>query len=454
MPMNGAVISPLLTLVDLIRRAQKAENQDELAFLVVNDTHLLLPYRQAALWFVEGSIRTLSGVVQVEANAPYALWLSNVCNELIVDGAHPRIISKEDLSLSLAVEWSEWLPSFALWLPLLTREKVVVGSLLLSRDDIWVADEIDLLYEWVSSWYHAWGALNTPKQWSLLKIKQSLINLIQPVDRLPWWKQPRFRLGLFLSVCLFFPVRLSVLAPSELVPSNPVLIRAPLDGVIGQFSVKPNEPVKSGQLLFDFEEATLLSRRDVARQVLATAEAEYRQQVQQALSDSKAKAQLTVLIGRISEKHAEAEFVEGQVSRSHVLAPQSGIALFDDPSEWVGRPVQTGERIMRIADPDAVEVEAWVAVGDAVPIAVGSPLSLYLNASPLFSLAAKVRYMSHDAVQRPDGSFAYRVRAKLISKTSHRIGLKGTARLNGEHVPLIYWIIRRPLAVIRQTIGW
>jgi hypothetical protein len=34
-----------------------------------------------------------------------------------------------------------------------------------------------------------------------------------------------------------------------------------------------------------------------------------------------------------------------------------------------------------------------------------------------------------------------------------RIGLKGTAKLAGERVPLIYWMLRRPLASIRQFIA-
>ena len=452
--MYETTISPLVTLIDLIRRSQQSSNADELAFIVANESHLLVPYRQSALWFVDAGIRTLSGVVQIEANAPYAMWLNHVFEALATGEHTPRMLTKSDIAPAVAAEWGDWIPEYALWLPLLSKQGVLTGAIFMARDTAWREDEISLLAEWVSSWHHAWLALKPAKSFSWLKLKQSVTHFLTPETSQEWWKQRRVRLSIVFCLLLFVPVHLSVLAPAELVPSNPSLIRAPLDGVVGQFSVKPNEMVKAGQLLFDFEEATLMSRREVARQALATVEAEYRQQEQQALSDVKAKSQLVVTAGKIAEKNAEAKYVEGQVSRSHVLAPRNGIVLFDDPSEWVGRPVQTGERIMRIADPDEVELEAWVAVGDAVPLAVGAPVSLYLNASPLHSVEASVRYMSHEATQRPDGSFAYRVRAKLTHKTSNRVGLKGTARLNGERVPLIYWIIRRPLAVVRQTIGW
>jgi multidrug resistance efflux pump len=252
---------------------------------------------------------------------------------------------------------------------------------------------------------------------------------------------------------MLLPVRLTVLAPGELVPANPAVIRAPLDGVLGQFHVSPNEAVKSGQALFSFDEASLTTRRDVSAQTLATAEAEYRQFVQQALSDNKSKSQLNLLLGKIEEKRSEADYLGDQLGRSRVVAPQAGIAMFDDPSEWVGKPVQTGERIMRIAAPGDVEIEAWLSIGDAIPITDKAPVTLYLSAYPLTSISAQVRYVAYEAVARPNGVFAYRVRARLDEGIEHRVGLKGTVKLHGQWVPLAYWVLRRPVATVRQMLG-
>jgi hypothetical protein len=43
-----AVQGPMLTLIDLIGRARKAESAAELRFLQVNDTHAQAAYRQLA----------------------------------------------------------------------------------------------------------------------------------------------------------------------------------------------------------------------------------------------------------------------------------------------------------------------------------------------------------------------------------------------------------------------
>lgn len=425
-------------LLDLARQARQAGDAAELAFLAVNGTRALVPYRQAALWSERDGVKALSGVVQIEANASYVLWLKRVFPTLATSA---RPLAAADLPPALASEWDDWLPQHALWLPF------PGGGLLLARDIPWQADEVAQLGEWLDIWAHAWRAHEPRASW------------------LPWrstqrrqggalWRRRDVRVAALLLVLALIPVRLSVLAPGELVPANPAVIRSPIDGVVGRFHVRPNESVKAGQALFSYDEANLASHAEVSLQALATAEAEYRQAAAQAVSENRPKTLLAPLLGKAEEKRAEAAYVHELLERSRVTAPQDGIALFDDPSEWIGKPVVTGERIMRIASPGDVEVEAWLSVGDAIPLAEGAPVSLYLSASPLVPVSASVRYMAHDAIERPDGSYAYRVRATLAGTTAHRVGLRGTARLSGEWTPLGYWVLRRPLASLRKTLGF
>ena len=446
---------PLLTLLDLGRRARRAQGRDELAFMLVNDTRLLISFRQAALWFEDGGIRTLSGVVQHESNAPYVQWLNRVCRHLAQDAGEtaPRRVVASDLPGELATEWHEWLPAEALWCPVPVEggmDRSVRGGALFAGD-VPIGDEsVLLLGEWLDMWHHAWRAHSRQAAWSPTTLRRVVTDWWrQSADR-KWWQRRPIQIALGLVALTLLPVRLSVVAPGELVPANPAVIRAPLDGVVGKFEVRPNETVKAGQLLFVFDEAAIVSRLDVARQALSTAETEYRQFAQLALADPKSKGQLAALIGKIGEKRAEADFLSGQLERSRVVAPQDGIAIFDDPSEWLGRPVQTGERIMKIASADAAEIEAWLPIGDAIPLDESSLVSLYLTASPLSPVSGTLRYVNHDAMPRPDGTYAYRTRARIDGPSGHRIGLKGTAKLHGHWAPLCYWVLRRPLAIIRQ----
>jgi hypothetical protein len=443
----------LASLLDLARRARSAATARELGFLLVNDTRALADYRQAALWLADEGVHTLSGVVLPEANAPYALWLAQVCQYLAQRTEVPTgAVNATDLPAELATQWAEWWPAHALWLAMPTGQTPAAG-LLLVRDEAWSEDTQALLREWADTWWHAFHAVHRVRVRTLRAGWARLRGHLAVQSGKRWWQQNRVRWALAVVAVLCVPVRLTVLAPGELVPAHPVVIRSPLDGVVEVFHVQPNQLVKKDQLLFGFDEALIQSRLAVAEQTQATAEAEYRQATQQASVDAKFRTQLATLTGKIEEKRAEVDFLREQLQRSRVLAPSDGVVLFDDPSEWIGQPVSVGERILRIAAPGDSEVEAWLPLADAVALAPGADVTLYLNASPLSPVSAQVRYMAHDAVQRPDGGFAYRVRAKLDEPTRHRVGLKGTAKLHGGWVPLVYWVLRRPMASLRTTLG-
>jgi multidrug efflux pump subunit AcrA (membrane-fusion protein) len=258
---------------------------------------------------------------------------------------------------------------------------------------------------------------------------------------------------LALAAAMAYPVPMSVLAPGELVPAHPLIIRAPMEGVVDVFHVQPNQTVRKGQPLFGFDEALIQSRLDVARQGWVTAQTDYRQTSQQALGDARARNQLPLLMGKIEEKRAEVQYLSEQLRRARVVAPQDGVVLMDDPSEWIGRPVTVGERILRLSAEGDVEVEAWLPLADAIRLKAGEELQLYLQASPLAPLKAKLRYMAHEAVDRPEGHQAFRLRATLSQDTTERVGQKGTAKIYGDQVPLVYWMFRRPLASVRLYLG-
>ncbi|WP_018149963.1 efflux RND transporter periplasmic adaptor subunit [Leeia oryzae] len=448
------VPNPLLSLIELGRRARRASSAAELAFLLVNDSMLLVPYRQAALWLEHQGMVALSGVIQPEPNAPYVQWLSRVCSHLHQTRQQAEHIDVSSLPEDLQAEWGKWLPAHALWLPVTsgTTGQESAGGVIYAGADNWHESSIPLLSEWVDDWTHAWQGFHRPS------VKQRLLAWWMVHGHrpdYPWWKRPKTWLLAALVLILLFPVHLSVLSPGELIAAHPVAVRVPMDGVFGQFLVTPNQMVKKGQVLFEMDQVALRGRLDVTRQELATAQAEYRQQAAQSLEDGKTNMQLATLSGRIEQKQSELDYLLALQGRSRVAASKSGIVIFDNPSDWIGKPVQTGERVMRIASPDDVEIEVWVGVADAVPFPDHSPVTLYLSSAPLSPVSGQLTYMGYDAIARPDGNFAYRLRAKLLQPSAgYRIGLKGTAKVSANWVPLVYWATRKPLAVIRQATGW
>lgn len=432
--------NPLVNLLGLEEHARRAASSTELGFVMVNDSRALAAYRQAAL-FIEGEgLKAVSGVAGIETGAPFTLWLERVFKRLASDDARPA--GPADLDGPDAGEWSEWLPPHALLLPLKDREGMRLGTLLLARDDEWGEQDVALLIRASDFYGHAWSVLHRPSPVTEWKRRITAI--------------PRYRLKLaaVIVLALLFPVRLSVLATAEVVAHNPAVIRSPMDGVIEKVHVRPNQPLAGGDLLFELDRTTLTGRLEVAKKALSTAQAELDQATQQAFFDAKAKGQLAVIKARIEERSAEAAQLEDLMSRSRVKAPRAGVAVLDDPAEWQGRPVNVGEKVLAVASPNDVEVEAWLAPADVIELEKGGPVSLFLNADPLSPVSARLLYVTYEAIPQPDGSLGHRARAQLAKgEAAPRLGLKGTARLDGHRVPLIYWLARRPLAVVRTFLG-
>src|SRR4051794_17943854 len=114
----------LLTLLNLGRRARHAREASELAFMLVNETHVLAPYRQAALYLNDEGVRALSGVSAPEYNAPFVQWLQQVAHHLQdnLKTNGPRTFTAAELPAGLSSSWSEWWPAHALMVPLQVGE--------------------------------------------------------------------------------------------------------------------------------------------------------------------------------------------------------------------------------------------------------------------------------------------------------------------------------------------
>ncbi|AWK89147.1 efflux RND transporter periplasmic adaptor subunit [Azospirillum thermophilum] len=431
----------LSTLLQLGKRARAAV-RTELPFVMVNETAGLLPYQQAVLWEggAQGRIAALSGVSAPDLGGSYATWLRRVLPVLAASGkAHA--VEAAELPPDAASGWADHLPPHAYWLPLAVPGTGQLGGLLFARTEPWSEADGHLL-DYVGDGYaHAW----------LLSLSRR--------PTLPTAGTRRRRLLAALAVAAVaavgaMPVRQSVLAPAEVIPRSPVLIRAPFDGVIDTVAVTPNQPVVQGQTLLTLDTAQLAAKHKVALKARDVTQAEYQQAAQQAVFDPKVKGRLTVLQGKLEQEAAEATYLQTLLDRAALTAPMAGIAVFDNVNDWLGRPVAQGERILMLADPKEVELEIRLAVGDALPFPPDAEVAFFLNVAPDAPVHGRLTSTSYRAQATPDGIVAYRLKAELAGPSDRlRIGLKGTAKIYGETAPLALWVLRRPIASVRQWLA-
>ena len=445
--MKEQVIDPqvlgLSLLLQLSRRVRLAKSLEEVAFIAVNESKQFFDYRQAALWLPGQGVVAVSGTPLHEGNAPYILWLASLCKTLIPREDVSQLLPEEVPDL-IAADWGEWLPAELLACPLdIGTGDGPTPLLLLARDNPWQEHEFSLARELASIYGYALR---------LFTFSDPLTTRFRRLLRTGWLKGAA--LAALLGI-LLIPVHITALAPAEVVPKDPFLVRAPLDGVIERFLVRPNESVTVGQLLFELDKTNLKTRLGSARKSYEVSEEEYRQSAQLALNDERGRLEVIPRRGKMQEKAEDLAFSRAMLRKVEVTAPRQGIAVFTAQSDWVGRGVALGEKILLIADPKQVELQIHLPVADAIDLAPGAAVTLYLTTDPRHPRQAVVRYAAYRAEVTPSSIVAYRLKAEFTDKgPTPRIGLTGTARIEGQKSIVAYALFRRPLTVLRQRLGW
>lgn len=432
----------LTLLLQLERRARQAP-ADELPFVIVNETAEFLPYRQSVLWQKAGVIEAASGVAKPEKNSPYALWLNPLLQHISRDPRAMEVLSFtiDDAPEALAKDWYEWLPEYGLWVPLLIPVGPQYG-LVLFRDTAWTDAEIQLVSYLAETYGHALA-----------------LSKAGPPAR-SWFdslRQRKMQYGIILTLlaAACFPIRQSVLAEAEVISIKPNLVRAPLEGVVETFYVQPNDSVKVGQKLFSLDMAQLRSRLEVAEETRDIAKTEYLQTTQQAMLDPTVKSKLAVLKSKWDQQIAEVDYVRTLLKRCVVIATRPGVAVFDDPNDWLGKPVTQGEKILAVADPAVVELEVRLPMDDLMELEQGAETLFFSNITPHKPLQASLNYFSYRATPTPADVMAYRLKATFTDKTNlPRLGYRGSAKLYGARKPFILWLLRKPIQTVRLWLTW
>ncbi len=267
----------------------------------------------------------------------------------------------------------------------------------------------------------------------------------------------RWIVGIIVVILGIFslPIHISVIAPAEVIPKDPMLITAPAQGVIEKVLVKPNQIVEKGQPLFSLDQTDLANQNRRAIQELAVLQEEYRKAVHNSYEDPKSRADVSVLKSKLDEKQLAVNYTSALLAKSQVKSPIKGTVIFNHVNDWLGKPVTPGEKVMVVAQKDKAEMKILLPVEDAIEINKNADVSLYLNGDPLNPVDGNVQYVSYDAQMTPEQFLAYRVIADFNKgEKIPRIGAQGSAKIYGRRVALIYYLFRRPFAYLRQKTGW
>ena len=443
-PPTNQALSVLLQLEGMVRAAQ---TQQELQFFFVNETRRLVPYRQAMFLTPPTSSAksyqalAASSVPVVDRTVPLMQWTERLIQNLRKASLGQDIchITEAECPAELRTDWKEFTPGYGLWCPLKHPGGQIIGGLWLTQDHPWADHETTVLQRLSEAYAYAWRAVGSSnsRRWR------------GGLSRTTMWILAAAALG-----ALAIPVPMSTLAPAKIVAKDPRIVSAPIDGVIAEILVLPNTVVSEGQVLFKYEDTTFRSEYEVAERSLDVAMAQYRRAAQGSFGDAEQKADVPLLKAEVELRETERNYAHERLAKIEVKAEQAGLLLYSDKSDWIGKPVVVGQRIMELANPQQLEVRIDLSVEDAIVLREGASATLFLNANPFSSVPATISHASYHAEVLPNNTLAYRVTAQLERGSSEfRIGWQGSAKIYGEQVMLFTYLFRRPISAIRPWIG-
>ena len=428
-----------LRLLQIEAEARRRTNPNELLHHLANETRGVIEFRQAFVFRNQNGrlkLHAVSSLSTFDKNAPLIQAIQTLLRQAERNDALGSVVAME----MPEAEKDSFAFRQLLWAPLKTRKGKVAGGVFFARERPWPERQKTLAERLSEVYSHAYSALTNDR-----------------IRGMPVTVRNGLRIGVLVGLIAlaFLPVPLTAIAPVEIVGKDATIVTAPLDGVVREIMVSPNEPVTAGDVLVRFEDTELRNAADIAAQAVLVASARLAATSSSAFGSADARRELAISEAELDLALAEKALADERLTRAQIVAQTSGLIILDDSEDWAGRPVSIGERILEIADPEQVEYRVALAVDDLIVMQGDERMRVFLDSDPLKVRPAIVSRASFHALEQPDGSLAYEVFAQDDGEPDAllRIGARGSAQILGEEASLGFVIFRRPISWLRQTFG-
>ena len=446
-----AVENPAFAALQLLLRVENdvraAVNLRELQILMANETRKLCRSRQIFVVQRRSTGRfkvvAVSSVASTESNAPL-----NQSIEKLVTCIEKEDRLAETLELNVEAYVDKDIGAFEsyplrelLWTPLISRNGSVFAGLLQARETPWIERDTIVSERLVGTYAHAW---------------QALIGRREPTVNRFLTRRAGYFAAAAAALLMFIPVPMSALAPAEIVARQPGIVSAPIEGVIEKVLVEPNTMVEAGQPLIAFADTTLRNKFEITEREVLVASAKLKRSNQLAFQDERGRRELGIARAELALRIAERDYARDLLDKAVVRAKRSGIVVFGDKKDLTGKPVTVGERLMELADPKRVLLRIDMPVADGQLLQRDAGAKVFLDSDPLQPLTATIVRADYQARAHDGSSVTFRALAELkqSGKDVPRLGVRGTAQVYGDDVPLGFYLFRRPITAARQWLGF
>jgi hypothetical protein len=439
------------SILQLENDCRDSENSTQLNFTIVNNTSTVVQYEKAILLSQKKKnkykIQTVSNISQIDKKSQYSQLIESLTNH-IQKNQNPQslflINPQEDLSKEQYQELQDYEISNIAYIPI-KREKYnnkVNSVLLLFRKENFSDDE-KLILEHLS---------NTFSYFMLSEKNLEKNAFISFLNSLGYMKY----LIILIIALMFIPVKMNVLAPLTIKPKDEHIVTAPIDGIIKEIYVSPNQFVNINDKLIKFDTTDSKNKYFIAQKSLELSKTTLHATKQDSFYNNDSKNRIIQLQAEVKLKESQATFEKSILEKSIIYAKKSGEIIIDNPLQLIGKNISVGQKLFSIANSENIEIEIMLQVSDAIFIKKGYEAKIFLDNNPIKSYNATIENISYKPQIDETNTLAYKITANFDDTLDEipNIGLKGTAKIYSQEVTLFFYLFRKPITKTRQIIGW
>ena len=277
-------------------------------------------------------------------------------------------------------------------------------------------------------------------------LKDNFVNQIKNFKEIPSRKIQQFVVGIIISVlCLvFIKVPYNVAANIEILPRQKIHF-SQVQSTVKKVYVKEGHHVKKGELLVELDTSDSKIQLLDKRSKLQKAKTEmFKMLEERNIADYKIKESEYLSLD------SEIELLEKKIAMSRVIATEDGVIISEKLEELVGKPVNFGEELVRLADVNNLIVQfevpensvQYVRSKQEVKFKVyGQPNSSFSNGIELLSVAGEGRQLIES-----DPNKYYMAKAIVDNKNIDnklRPGMTGRGKIYTEWQPIGHLLFGR-----------
>lgn len=453
----------LSALIDIGKNITSTLDLDAVLVSIVNLSSRILPFDESQISVTKVgsseklSLRAISGQQEVDSSEIKNKMMEEIHNSIIkkdLDVVYVPSLDEfeEDKLPQIIKKYMEDYSINSFWAKSLKDDQGTVGVYSFESEDKYLVSTeyneiLDILTAQSTVALRNVDLYNTiPSSQYVKSLKDNFVNQIKNFKEIPSRKIQQFVAGIIISVlCLvFIKVPYNVAANIEILPRQKIHF-SQVQSTVKKVYVKEGHHVKKGELLVELDTSDSKIQLLDKRSKLQKAKTEmFKMLEERNIADYKIKESEYLSLD------SEIELLEKKIAMSRIIATEDGVIISEKLEELVGKPVNFGEELVKLADVNNLIVQfevpensvQYVRSKQEVKFKVyGQPNSSFSNGIKLLSVAGEGRQLIES-----DPNKYYMAKAIVDNKNIDnklRPGMTGRGKIYTEWQPIGHLLFGR-----------